>query len=94
MKGGFTLTLTKTIHMCYPFGFVGGFGWIMMVLWWALIIAALIALFRWLVRRGSESMEREPTPLSILEQRYAKGEIDTKEFEDRKRALSGKTEIG
>lgn len=80
--------------MCYPFGFLGGFGWIVMVLWWALIIAALITLFRWLVRRGSEPAEQKPMALTLLEQRYAKGEIDTKEFEDRKRVLSGKTEIG
>ena len=71
------------------FGF-GGLGMgIGMLLFWALIIAAIVMLGRGFGGRpgGSESRVLERTPLDILGERYAKGEIDKGEFEQKRRDL-------
>ncbi len=68
-----------------------GFGWIFMIVFWGLVIIALILLIRSLVRlsRPNERKEagRDPA-MEILRQRYAKGEIDKEEFERKKRDLT------
>ena len=59
------------------------FGSLMMLLWLALIV--------WLVRWTGGASWRNPgqsaEALDILEQRYARGEIDTAELEERRRQL-------
>lgn len=65
------------------FGFLG---WVFMILWWALIIAALVALVKWLTGRQGDRTDK--SALDILKERYARGEIDRKEFEDRKKDLT------
>lgn len=40
-----------------------------------------------LQRRGTEQPANSKTPLEILEERYARGEIDTADFEERRRLL-------
>ncbi len=64
----------------------GGFGFLWMALFW-IGIALLVT---WAVRRGDE--DRAPArrqALDILEERFARGEIDAEEFEARRRALGG-----
>lgn len=64
-----------------------GFGMmIMMIMFWVLIIVAVVLGIRWLIGQGKDS--RSDSALEILRQRYARGEINKEEFESRKRDLS------
>ncbi|NWG01286.1 MAG: SHOCT domain-containing protein [Syntrophaceae bacterium] len=76
--------------MDWGFG-MGWFGLIMMGIFWVLIIVAIIFLVRWLVvssRSGSHGQETEETALEILKKRYARGEINKEEFEEKKKDLT------
>src|SRR3989344_4052879 len=79
---------TNNNMMNFGFGPFGGFGWIFMVLWWVLIIAGIVALIKWLTNQSHGTHNHEKSALEILQERYAKGEIDRKEFEDKKKDLS------
>ncbi|MDE2088850.1 MAG: SHOCT domain-containing protein [Gammaproteobacteria bacterium] len=67
-----------------------GFGWVFMLIFWALILLGIAALVKWLIgsSAGGDGT-REKTPLDLLKERYARGEIDQEEFERKKRDLSG-----
>jgi putative membrane protein len=65
-----------------------GLGWTFMVLIWMLVIVGLVALVRWLMRQWDERSEaRRKTPLELLQERYARGEIGQDEYEQKRRAL-------
>ncbi len=66
-----------------------GFGGWWMLLWMLLVWAGLIALIVWAVRAASDRPDtrRHGRALEVLEERFARGEIDREEFEDRRRAL-------
>lgn len=66
-------------------GMGGGFMWIF---WIVLLVALLWALKVATSGRGS-STERHKSALEILEERYAKGEIERDEFEQKRKDLGG-----
>lgn len=61
-----------------------GFGWIYMLFFWALIILAVAALARWLFA-GADSTSRRA--LEILQERYARGEIDADQYAQMRRKV-------
>ncbi len=63
-----------------------GFGMMLvMLLLWGLVIVGLVIGIRWLFGQGKKS--RSDTALEILRQRYARGNINKEEFEDKKKDL-------
>ena len=78
----------------YGYGHMMGGGWIfgpiMMVLFIALIVAVVVVVVRWLGGTGGGGAGARPKAAQdILEERFARGEIDKDKFEDRRRALQG-----
>jgi len=67
----------------HDFHFFGGW---MMIFWLALIIAVVVVVIRALMKTNSQQDTSE-TPMDILKKRFAKGEIDKEEFEERKKEL-------
>jgi putative membrane protein len=80
-------------------GYGGGMGW--MWLWWLLLligVPALVVGLLWLGRTGGHrvggrgegaSGPRMSTARQILDERFARGEIDEEEYRRRRRELDG-----
>ena len=64
------------------------FGPLMMIAVIAAIVAVVVLLVRWLGPSAAPHGPAAKTPLDILEERFARGEIDAEEFEARRRVLS------
>lgn len=73
-------------------GHMGDYGWggmgLGMLLFWGLLIAGVVMLVKcsW-GSGGCGKREREKSALDMLKERYAKGEIERDEFEQKKRDL-------
>ncbi len=68
------------------------FGPLMMFVFVVVVIVVVVLAIRWFggAGHGATADPRSgKTPIDILEQRYASGEIDKDEFEERRRILSG-----
>lgn len=74
-------------HMDGDWGWWMAAGWIWMLLFWGLIAGAIVAVLH---RTGAfeRSSDAPAEPLRILEERYARGEIDDDEFERRRQHLA------
>jgi putative membrane protein len=66
-------------------GFGMIFGVIMMIVVIAVIVGVIVLVVRWLAPGSARRAER--TAIDILEGRFARGEIDAQEFQDRRRVL-------
>ncbi len=66
------------------------FGGIWMIVFWGAIIALIVWGIKKLTERGDsgQGTGREPNPLGIAKERYARGEISREEFEQIKKDLS------
>ena len=82
----------------YDTGGIGAGGWIamvtMMVLFWGLVIFAGVAIFRGTTSRdrydaGPVDRTAYREPLDILDERFARGELDDAEYQSRKAILAG-----
>ncbi|MFA5802453.1 MAG: SHOCT domain-containing protein [Thermoleophilia bacterium] len=81
-------------------GDVSIFGGILMMVFWVAIIVGIVLLVVWLVRQtaggqmhgghgGGTYHAPEESALDIVKARYARGEIDKTEFEEKKKDLTG-----
>ena len=64
-----------------------GYGGGMMWIFWILIIVVLVWFVAIATRRGGASTGNDKTALEILKERYARGEIDRDEFEQKQKDL-------
>lgn len=74
---------------CTPWGWgADGGGWeVLHVLWSVLLIVGIIVAVRWLVGAARPDESRADHSLPILRERYARGEINREDFEQRRRDL-------
>ena len=66
------------------------FGPLMMIVFIAAIVVVIVLMVRWLGGTGHGAAPHSPpgrTPFDILKERFARGEIDKDEFEERRHAL-------
>lgn len=59
-----------------------------MGLWWLLLVAALVALVAFALRRDGRPPASGPTARDILDQRFARGELGADDYEAMKRRLA------
>jgi putative membrane protein len=75
-------------------GWGGGYGMffgpLFMILTLIVVIAAIVLLIQWLGGGSWQGAQKPtgPAPLDILKARFARGEIDRQEFEDRRKVLA------
>lgn len=62
-----------------------GFNFIFMFIFWIIIIVLVVLLFQKLTDKDSSGKSNKP--LDILKERYARGDINKKEYEEKRREL-------
>lgn len=75
----------------------GGYGWIgpFQMIIWILILVLIIAAIVWFFRSGSQTgtfpgrLAQRSAGLDVLEERYARGEINREEYLQKKRDMTG-----
>lgn len=78
-------------HMTGGYGYGYGMGGgLMMLLFWLIILVAIFLGMRWLISSNQSGRHAPSDALGVLEDRYARGEIDKVEFEQKRRDLLGK----
>jgi len=70
-------------------GFMHGFGWIFGALFWLVVILGIVALLRWLSSSSGQDLPppKQKSALEILDERFARGEIDQQEYEHKREVL-------
>lgn len=71
-------------------GFTHGAGGFFGILFWIILIALVVLAVSWLSGAGFGNRERGKSALDILDERYARGEIDKLEYEQKRREITGK----
>lgn len=75
---------------------MGWIGPILMIVFWALVVTAIVLFIRYIVKQSRMQREYRPhhgpegqdAALEVLKMRYAKGEIGKEEFEEKRKDLS------
>jgi putative membrane protein len=83
--------------MMWNYGMMGGWGWfgpfhfIIPLVFWALIIWAVVMLVRHWTVSGDRApwAARRPPGLEVLEERYARGEINREEYLQKRQDILG-----
>jgi len=77
-------------HGYYMDNFMGNFGFfgiLWIIIWLAIIIGGIILVI-YILRRGNESKKGSSLhAIKILQERFARGEIDELEYQEKKRIL-------
>ncbi len=76
--------------MGYGYG-MGWFGGIIMIAFWIAVIVGIVLLIRWLIistRTASHGTSSGDSALEILKKRYARGEINKQEFEEKRKDVN------
>lgn len=71
--------------MGHGMGFVG---MIFPIVFWLMIVVGIMLLVKWVITQTKSANEESETALDILKKRYARGEINKEEFEEKKRDLT------
>lgn len=78
-------------HSMWGWDDPAGVGWMlfsaMHVFWWVVMIAVAVVIFRTITGRSRGPWRRD-SAMDILRQRYARGEIDAAEYEERRKQLA------
>lgn len=69
----------------FGMGFGGGFMW----LFWILLIVVIVWVVKAVAGSSNNSPDKQKSALDILEERYARGEIDQQEFQQKRKDLAG-----
>ena len=70
------------------YGLMGsGFGFLFMIFFWILLVWGIVAAIRWIGGNGTVA-NKEKSPMEIIKERYARGEINKKEYEEKKKDLA------
>lgn len=69
----------------------GHFGPIGMIIFWLIVVAAIVFIIRWITvsDKDRRAAGKQESPLDILKRRYAAGDITREEFEQTKRDITG-----
>ncbi|KAB2941752.1 MAG: SHOCT domain-containing protein [Hyphomicrobium sp.] len=65
------------------------FGPLWMIVWLLVVVAGVAALVRWLGGAGGDGRAPTRSARDILDERYARGEIDREEYVKRKQDIAG-----
>lgn len=57
---------------------------------WLIFLIVIIVLIIWLIYNFTKKGKESETPINILQKRYAKGEINKKQFDEMKKELKGR----
>lgn len=68
-------------------GHMFGFGWGFMWLFWIFVIVGIVWLIKVFMSESNGENKNSKTAKEILKERYAKGEIDREEFEQKLKDL-------
>ena len=66
---------------------MGIFGGLTMIIFWVVVIAGIVYFIQWILGQNQDTKPKEDNSLNILKERFAKGEINKKEFEEMKKEL-------